>query len=226
MKPNFITVHNSYNDASAENEIAYMQRNDSATSFHVAVDDVNVIQAIPFHRNAWHCGDGNGKGNRESIGVEIAYSKSGGERYVKAEENAVQYIALLLKQFGWGIDRVKKHQDWSGKYCPHRILDNKAWGSFLDRVQKALDVLNKGGNEVSKEELAKLQDRMDKLEEAMKNKADSIVNKTDAHPNHADNWKWAKDNGITDGSNPQGALSRQHFATMLKRFYDKFIKNR
>uniref|UniRef100_UPI003FA52EDB peptidoglycan recognition protein family protein n=1 Tax=Lysinibacillus sp. 54212 TaxID=3119829 RepID=UPI003FA52EDB len=80
---------------------------------------------------------------------EICYSKSGGERYEKAEENAVQYIAKLLYQHGWGIDRVKKHQDWSGKYCPHRILSEGRWESFKQRVQVSLNNLK---NPVKKEE--------------------------------------------------------------------------
>jgi len=138
MTPQFITVHNTANDASAENEIKYMITNSNQVSYHVAVDDKEVIQAIPFNRNAWHCGDGQGNGNRKSIGVEICYSKSGGARYVAAEENAVQYIAKLLKQYGWGIDRVKKHQDWNGKYCPHRILSENRWNSFLKRIEQAM----------------------------------------------------------------------------------------
>ena len=225
MKPEYITVHNTANDATADNEVAYMQRNDSSTSYHVAVDDTKVIQAIPFHRNAWHCGDGNGNGNRKSIGVEICYSKSGGKRYVEAEENAVQYIAVLLKEYGWGIDRVKKHQDWNGKYCPHRILAEERWKSFLNRIQVALDKLNKGVSEVSTEEYKELEKRVIELEKALKNKAD-ISSTSPAHGDHAKNWQWAKDNGITDGSNPSGALSRQHFATMLKRFYDNVIKKK
>ena len=225
MKPEYITVHNTYNDASADNEVAYMQRNDSATSFHVAIDDVKIIQAIPFHRNAWHCGDGSGNGNRKSIGLEICYSKSGGKRYVDAEENAVQYIAVLLKEYGWGIDRVKKHQDWSGKYCPHRILAEDRWKSFLNRIQVALDKLKKGVDEVSTEEYKALEKRVIDLEKALKNKAD-VSNTAPVYKDHAENWQWAKDNKITDGSNPQGALSRQHFVTMLKRFYDNVIKKK
>ncbi|ODV57356.1 MULTISPECIES: peptidoglycan recognition protein family protein [Lysinibacillus] len=147
MAPQFITVHNTANDAPAVNEISYMIGNNNQVSYHVAVDDKEVIQAIPFNRNAWHCGDGGGssdpnalkKGNRLSIGIEICYSKSGGVRYGVAEENAVQYIAKLLKQFGWGIERVKKHQDWNGKYCPHRILTEGRWNSFLNRIKKAME---------------------------------------------------------------------------------------
>ena len=138
MTPQFITVHNTANDASAANEIKYMITNDNQVSYHVAVDDVEVIQAIPFNRNAWHCGDGQGNGNRKSIGLEICYSKSGGSRYIAAEENAVQYIAKLLKEFGWGIDRVKQHYDWSQKNCPHRIRAEGRWNSFLKRVEAAM----------------------------------------------------------------------------------------
>lgn len=139
MNPQYITVHNTANDGSAENEIAYMVRNNNKVSYHFAVDDKKVVQGIPLDRNAWHCGDGgNGAGNRKSIGVEICYSKSGGSRYQKAEALAIKFIAQLLKERGWGIDRVKKHQDWSGKYCPHRILSDGRWDSFKNAIEKEL----------------------------------------------------------------------------------------
>ncbi|MCQ6367110.1 N-acetylmuramoyl-L-alanine amidase, partial [Bacillus cereus] len=39
MNPEFITVHNTYNEATANNEVAYMIRNDNKVSFLIAVDD-------------------------------------------------------------------------------------------------------------------------------------------------------------------------------------------
>ncbi len=138
MVASTITVHNTYNDAPAENEAKYMIRNNNQVSFHCVVDDKEVIECIPEDRNAWHAGDGNGKGNRESYSVEICYSKSGGERFLKAERNAAEHIAGILKRKGWGIDRVKKHQDWSGKYCPHRTLD-MGWQRFLNMVSSFLN---------------------------------------------------------------------------------------
>ena len=62
MIAEFIVVHNTANDASAANEIAYMIRNDNSTSFHYAIDDKEIVQGIPENRNAFHAGDG-GKGN-------------------------------------------------------------------------------------------------------------------------------------------------------------------
>ncbi|MEC0085005.1 N-acetylmuramoyl-L-alanine amidase family protein, partial [Paenibacillus larvae] len=130
MAPKYITFHNTYNDAPAENEIRYMIGNNNEVSFHVAVDDKEAVQGIPFDRNAWHCGDGNGTGNRQSIGVEICYSKSGGSRYYKAEDNAAIVIAQLMKEFCIPIENVVPHQHWSGKYCPHRMLDEGRIPSF------------------------------------------------------------------------------------------------
>lgn len=142
MTPEFIVTHNTANDASAANEIAYMNRNNDYTSYHFAVDDVEIVQGLPLDRNGWHAGDGaNGAGNRKGIGIEICYSKSGGDRFDQAERNAAWLTAKLLKERGWGIDRVKKHQDFMNKYCPHRTLDN-GWRRYLNMVQVELNKLN------------------------------------------------------------------------------------
>lgn len=138
MTAEWIVVHNTANDASAQNEVAYMISNQNQVSFHYAIDDQEVVQGIPTHRNAWACGDGaSGNGNRKGIQVEICYSKSGGGRFDQAEKNAAHFIANLLRERGWGIDRVKKHQDFSNKYCPHRTLD-KGWNGFIQMIQSYL----------------------------------------------------------------------------------------
>lgn len=135
MNPTRIVVHNTANDASARNEVKYMQNNKSQTSFHYAVDDKEVIQALPLNRNSWNAGDGrNGKGNREGISIEICYSLSGGSRFILAEKRAAKLIAEILDQKGWGISKVTKHQDYSGKYCPHRTLD-MGWDRFLKMIE-------------------------------------------------------------------------------------------
>lgn len=142
MVPKGICIHNTANDASAVDEISYMSRNFNEVSYHIAVDDVQSIQAIPFNRNTWHAGDGaNGLGNRSYISIEICYSLSGGEKFINAEKRATKEVALLLKEYGWTITNVKKHQDFSAKYCPHRTLD-QGWQRFLNMVQGELNILN------------------------------------------------------------------------------------
>jgi len=193
MKPEFIVVHNTANDSTAMNEINYMITNAHKTSFHYAIDDKNIIQGIPDDRNAWHAGDGNGPGNRKGISIEICYSKSGGSRFIEAEKLAAKFIAYKLKEKDWGIDRVKKHQDFSGKYCPHRTLD-MGWQRFLNMVQAELNAL-KG--------------------------ADKVANKKEDNTPSAwaqEAWEWAKEKGITDGSRPQDNATREEIITMLYRF--------
>lgn len=136
ITPKGITVHNTANDASALNEIAYMTSNNYETSYHYAVDDIQAVQGLPLNRNGWHASDGTGPGNMSTIAIEICYSKSGGTKFDKAEENAAELIAQLLKQYGWGIDKVKRHYDYAPdkKYCPHRTMD-KGWDRFLNMVK-------------------------------------------------------------------------------------------
>ena len=153
MKATKIVIHNTGNDAPAKDEIAYMHRNADTVSFHFAVDDKEIIQGIDLDRNAFHAGDGNDKGNREGIAIEICYSyckkKVNGKwvadeekwnaqyksKFEAAQKNAAELTAKLLKERGWGIDKVTKHQDYSGKYCPHRTLDNYGWDYFLNLVK-------------------------------------------------------------------------------------------
>lgn len=140
MTPEFIVVHNTANDASARNEIAYMNSNNKFTSFHYAVDDKEIVQGIEENRNSFNSGDGaRGDGNRKGISIEICYSKSGGDRFIKAEQNAVELIVDILKRYNWGVDKVRKHQDFAPnkKYCPHRTLD-LGWDRFIQMINLKL----------------------------------------------------------------------------------------
>lgn len=158
MTPEFIVVHNTANKSSARNEIAYMTSNDEKTSFHYAIDDKEIVQGILENRNAWHASDGlYGEGNRKGIAIEICYSycqkkvndkwvedkETWGAQYkskfVAAEKLAAQFIASKLKEKGWGIDKVKKHQDFGDhKYCPHRTLD-MGWERFLNMIKSYMN---------------------------------------------------------------------------------------
>ena len=136
MTPEFIVIHNTANDASAMAEISYMIGNNKKVSFHCAIDNYRIVQGVPFDRNTWNATDGgNGTGNRKGIALEICYSKSGGERFEEAQKLAAEYTAYLLKKYNWGIDKVKKHEDfYPAKGCPHRTL-SEGWQNFLNLVQ-------------------------------------------------------------------------------------------
>ena len=135
-------------------EISYMLGRPEKVSFHVAVDNYRVVTGLPFERSCYAAGDGRyGKGNAHKINIEICYSKSGEEQFEEAEDLCASYVAMLLKQYNWGIDRVYKHQDFANKYCPHRTLD-MGWERFLNKIREHLEIQakpveqieNKGGN--------------------------------------------------------------------------------
>lgn len=139
MEPEGICVHNTANKASAMAEISYMVGNNNAVSYHYAIDDYRIVQGIEENRNAFHAGDGrNGRGNRKMISIEICHSTNPNQvLFNKAEKLAAKFIAYKLKEKGWGIDRVYKHQDFSKKYCPHKTLD-LGWERFLNMIRAEL----------------------------------------------------------------------------------------
>lgn len=142
MTAKYITVHNTGNPSStARNERNWLTNasNTRQASFHIVVDEREAIECIPLNEVAWHAGDGGtGPGNRTSIGIEICESGD----YAKTLENAATLVARLLSERGWGVDRLRRHYDWSGKICPRLMYDGgkwTGWNEFLRMVEKKLE---------------------------------------------------------------------------------------
>ena len=146
MKAAYVTVHDTGNCGPAVNEIKYMITNNHQVSFHIAVDEAEVIQGLPLERNSWACGDGaNGIGNRQSINVEICRPTHVNQSlYRRAEENAVYVVARLLYENQLSIEKLKKHQDWSGKTCPNFLIKEGRWNHFKERVNTVLKAIHNG----------------------------------------------------------------------------------
>ncbi len=197
--PSRVVIHNTANDAPAENEIRYMLNRPEEVSFHFAVDDKEAVQGLPLDRNAWASGDGRGVGNMEGVHIEICYSLSGGERFQKAEANAAALTASLLKQYGWGLERVTKHQDYDGKYCPHRTLD-LGWERFLDLVRQEL------------KPAAPEEDR-----DAWARRKEKERAGLPASGWAQEAWQKAQESGVFDGTAPRAPLTREQCAVVLDR---------
>lgn len=127
----YIVIHNTANpNSTAQNERDYLVNptNVSSTSFHIVIDEHEIIEAIPTNEVAFHAGAW--EGNQRGIGIEICES----EHYAKAEFNAVKLTAYLMKHYHLPIEAVKTHHDFSGKNCPRLILGH--WDQFLEAVEK------------------------------------------------------------------------------------------
>ena len=139
-----VTIHNTagYISAMEERDRVNNLRNNASVSFHFAVDEDKAVQLVPLNIHTWHAGDGSkGEGNLYSISIEICRSLCTGEKeklYRQAEENAVILAAHLLDAHNLPISALRKHQDWSGKNCPHKILDENRWEEFKSKVAKKM----------------------------------------------------------------------------------------
>ena len=159
MDADSVTVHETDNNASANNETTYMIGNTAQVSYHVAIDEKEAVQGIPFNRNTWNAGDGgSGHGNRKSISFEICrnYNQSQGtnitgtqlEQYKKAKANAIKVIAQIMLEQGIpaNTSTVKSHYDRSGKNCPSKMRNDGQWIAFRDAVIAEYNRLKNGGS--------------------------------------------------------------------------------
>ncbi|WP_082672900.1 peptidoglycan recognition protein family protein [Paenibacillus senegalimassiliensis] len=147
MAATTITIHNTGNPSStAANERAWLTNpsNNRTASYHIVVDDKEAIECLPLNESAWHAGDGSRakSGNRTSIGVEICE-----RNYSQSLDNAVKLVAAMLKERGWGIDRLRRHWDWSGKVCPRLMYDSGKWTGWIEFKNRVAAELDGEGDE-------------------------------------------------------------------------------
>lgn len=135
---NYITIHQTGNTgkgSNARNHAKYMN-NGSPATWHYTVDDKEVIQHFDDTVQCWHCGDGRGKGNTESIGIELCINSDG--NYNQTISNAVELVKHLMQIHNIPIERVVQHNKWSGKNCPAQIrgrFNGISWDMFIQFIK-------------------------------------------------------------------------------------------
>ena len=137
-KPAYIVIHETDNwskGADAKAHATAMKNGNLAGTVHYYVDSKSIYQTLDHNDGAWAVGDGKGKygiTNRNSINIEICVNPE--TDYYKAVDKAEQLTAQLLKQYGWGTDRLKRHYDASRKNCPRRIQAEGRWPEFVQKT--------------------------------------------------------------------------------------------
>ncbi|MCM3111087.1 DUF3597 family protein [Lederbergia lenta] len=137
---NYITIHETanYSKGAGAQVHANLQSNGYSASWHYQVDDKAVIQSFPDNVQCWHAGDGRGKGNLESIAIEICVNLD--SDFKKAVENAVELVKNLMIKHNIPLNKVVQHNHWSGKDCPHNLRNGYKgvnWNTFIDFVKRA-----------------------------------------------------------------------------------------
>lgn len=172
---NYITIHETANTnkgATALSHGRYMN-NGSTETWHFTVDEHMVIQHFDTRTQCWHCGDGGGKGNTSSIGIELCVNS--GSDFKKTVDNAVWLIKQLMKQHNVKIDNVVQHNKWSGKNCPSN-LRNGSKGVTWEYLKKQLKPSTTSANNV---------------------KNDVGILTTKVALNYYDSPRWNKPSGVT-----------------------------
>ena len=169
-KPAYVVIHETDNwekDADANAHARAMSNGNLDATVHYYVDSKSIYQTLEHSDGAWAVGDGKGKygiTNRNSINIEICVNPE--TDYYVAVDKAEQLAAFLLKQYGGGTDRLKRHYDASRKHCPRRILDEGLWTSFVEKtayymgIPEKRNYLRKGD---SGDEVKQLQQNLIKL---------------------------------------------------------------
>ncbi len=75
---------------------------------------------------------GNFGGNLNSIGIETCVNL--GCDYNTVMRNTAKLVAELLIKYNLEVDKVKQHNDFSGKDCPMTLRKSKRWEEFIELV--------------------------------------------------------------------------------------------
>ena len=142
----YLTIHQTGNTSAGANAKAHhnlQARSGIGYGWHWQVDDHEAIQTHDHDFKIWHAGDGRGKGNTESISIEICVNLDGD--YNQAVENGAKLAALILKEENIDISKMVQHNYWTGKNCPEQIRACKngiCWSHFVEKVRGYLNGSN------------------------------------------------------------------------------------
>lgn len=115
-----------------------------SASAHYYVGDTEVWKSVPDERIAWSVGGkkwsdcsttGGGKlygtaTNANTISIEM--TSNGGKFTTAMLNNTLALTRALMKKYGVSADRVIRHFDVNGKYCPGG-LNTTTWGNWCGK---------------------------------------------------------------------------------------------
>ena len=137
MHPRFITIHSTANpkgDAAAHAR-ALKRGAMGSLNWHFTVDQYCAVQHIPLNETGRHA-DRGGPGDMYSIGIEMCEKR--GQSIVKTFDRAAKLAAYNMYAHDIPLRTVVPHYYWTGKRCPHLLLDNGKpgfkWSWFISRV--------------------------------------------------------------------------------------------
>jgi N-acetylmuramoyl-L-alanine amidase len=161
ITPRGLVIHWTANERKGANAVAnrnYFNNPTTEASAHYIVDDKQIVRCLPENEMAYHVGAKQYKPeavaklssypNNCTIGIEMCVNKDG--NFQETYRRTVELAADILKRYGWGVDRLWRHFDITGKNCPAYFVSDdfarkytgltaaQAWAKFKDDVHKLL----------------------------------------------------------------------------------------
>lgn len=141
--PKYIVVHETDNyraTAGARTHAIAQYKGHLSTSVHYYSGSDGVYQAAEHCDGTYSIGREYGgnhairdANNCNSINIEICVNEDGD--YNVARANAIELVMYLIQTTGIPADRVIRHYDAKGKYCPRKMMDNPAlWEDFKAQI--------------------------------------------------------------------------------------------
>ena len=145
--PKYIVIHetDNYNKSAGARRHAEAQtRGNLITSSHYYCGSDGIYQAAEHKDGTWSIGREYGgnhsitdANNRNVIAIEICVNRDGD--YNVARANAIALVKYLIKTTGIPAERVIRHYDAKGKWCPRRMMNNPAlWVDFKAQIRKPI----------------------------------------------------------------------------------------
>lgn len=141
----YIVIHETDNFKKGADGLAHAKaqyNGNLSTSVHFYCGSDGIYQTAELDKCCWAVGktylekrpimDAT---NYNTINIEICVNEGG--NYDVARQNAIELTKYLLGVLGLGADRVIRHYDAKGKYCPRKMMDNPSlWTSFKDAISE------------------------------------------------------------------------------------------
>ncbi len=142
-KQKYIVIHETDNfskGAGARRHAEAQSAGHLSTSVHYYTGSDGIYQAAAHTDGTYSVGHEYGgnhsikdASNRNTINIEICVNEDGDYRQARA--NAIELVKYLIAQTGILADKVIRHFDAKGKYCPRKMMDNSAlWEDFKAQI--------------------------------------------------------------------------------------------
>lgn len=104
-------------------------QNWTSTQYIVGLNG-EVIRIVPDNEIAYAAANK----NYGTIHIEVCYKQSSGE-FEQASKTALrELVQYLMKKYSIPADKVLRHYDLTGKYCPYYYVDETRWAALHEYI--------------------------------------------------------------------------------------------